>query len=103
MSTQPLRKSEKNQEVINEAIAQLQQGRSNAHGSFSLAESAAVETTVVALTCSENSHVNITPTNGNAGNIVRTSDVSVTAGVKQFVVSHGANSVTCTFTYSLNG
>ncbi len=104
MAAIPLRREERDPGKINEAISQLQQGRSNAHGTFALDDDgAATTTTVVALTCSSASHVNITPTNAAAANMIRGADVFVTPGNGSFVVTHGATSSTLNFSYSING
>lgn len=104
MTATPLRREERDPNRINEAIQQLQQGRSNAHGSFSLtSDNVATSTVVTAITCADASHVNLTPTNANAANMIRTADVYVVAGNKSFTVYHAATNLSCTFTYSING
>ena len=104
MSARPLRRDERDQNQINEAIQQLQRGRINAHGTFTLDDdNVAVSTAVDAITCAENTDVNITPTNANAANMIRTADVYVVAGAKSFTVYHDATALTCTFSYSING
>ena len=104
MSTRPLRREEKDPRRICEAIEQLQQGRSNAHGTASLTDDGAATTTVVvAPTCSANSHVNLSPTNDNAANAIRTTDLYWVAGNGSFTVHHAASALARTFTYSING
>lgn len=104
MPTIPLRRVERDPNKVNEAIRALQEGRSNAHGTFSITnDGVATSTSVDALTCSDESHVGITPTNANAGNLVRTSDVYVVPGNKSFTVYHGATSNASTFTYEVQG
>lgn len=104
MTTRPLRRNETDPRRICEAVEQLQQGRSNAHGSFVLdSGGVATTTTVSAPTCSSNSHVNITPTNADAANAIRTTDLYVTPGDGSFVVTHAASALTRNFTYSING
>lgn len=104
MPTVPLRRVERDPNRINEAIRSLQEGRSNAHGTFSLTDDNATTSTVVdALTCSDESCVSITPTNANAANHQRNNDVYVVAGNKSFTVYHGATALSCTFAYSVQG
>jgi hypothetical protein len=104
MTTRPIRRDEPDLKRICEAIEQLQQGRSNAHGTLTLTDDGvATTTTVSAPTCSEFSHVNITPTNANAANAIQTTDVYVTPGNGSFVVTHAASALSRTFTYSING
>lgn len=104
MSTRPLRREEMNLKEICSAVAQLQQGRSNAHGSFTLDDDGvATSTAVTAPTCSANSHVNITATNANGGNKMRTADFYVVADNGSFTVHHAATALSCTYTYSING
>src|SRR6478609_5300072 len=101
MSTRPLRREETDLKRICEAVEQLQQGRSNAHGSFTLTDDGvATTTTVVAPTCSSNSHVNITPTTSDAAAL---GVLWVVAGNGSFVVHHTATANTCSYTYSING
>lgn len=104
MTTPALSLAEQSLQRITQAIIALQQGRSNAHGSFTLATSPATSTVVTAPNCSEDSTVLITATTANAANIQRTSDLFVTAGTKQFTVTHGATANSdCTFSYAIQG
>ena len=58
----------------------------------------------VAKVADSDSTVLITPTTANAANIQRMSDLFVTAGTKQFTVTHGATANSdCTFTYAIQG
>jgi hypothetical protein len=104
MTIRPIRREERDPRRINEAIEQLMQGRSNAHGSFALTDDGVATSTVVtAPTCASASDVNITPTNANAANAIRTTDLYVVAGNGSFTVHHAASALSRTFTYSING
>jgi hypothetical protein len=97
-------REETNPKRIIEAIEQLAQGRSNAHGTFTLtADGVATSTVVTAPTCGSASHVNITPTNANAANAIRTTDLYVVAANGSFTVHHAASALSRTFSYSVNG
>jgi hypothetical protein len=85
---------------VNHTIRQITEGRSNAHGTFTLAVSPATSTTVTATTCGAGSHVSITPTNANAAALAA---VSVVAGNGQFVVTHTASALSCTFSFGIIG
>jgi hypothetical protein len=101
MSTRPIRRDESDPKRICEAIEQLQQGRSNAHGTFVLDDDGvATTTTVLAPTCSEFSHVNITPTSADAAAM---GVLRVVPGNGSFVVHHATTVLTCSYTYSING
>jgi predicted phosphoribosyltransferase len=101
MSTRPLRREENDLKRICEAVEQLQQGRSNAHGTFTLTDDGvATTTTVSAPTCSEFSHVNITPTTADAAAL---GVLRVVADNGSFVVHHATTVLTCSYTYSING
>lgn len=101
MSTRPLRREETDLRRICEAVEQLQQGRSNAHGSFTLTDDGvATTTTVLAPTCGSGSHVNITPTTADAAAL---GALRVVAGNGSFVVHHATTVNTCSYTYSING
>jgi hypothetical protein len=101
MSTRPLRREENDLKRICEAVEQLQQGRSNAHGTFTLTDDGvATTTTVSAPTCSEFSHVNITPTTADAAAL---GVLRVVAAGGSFTVHHTATALTCSYTYSING
>lgn len=84
----------------NHAIRQLMEGRSNAHGSFTLDTTPATSTVVPAPTCGAGSHVSITPTNAAAAAL---SNVYVTAANGQFTVSHDATASSCTFSFGFIG
>lgn len=101
MPTRPLRREERDLNRVNEAVAQLQQGRSNAHGSFTLEDDGIeTETVVTAPTCADGSHVNITPTSADAAAL---GVLLVVAGNGFFTVTHPTTTDTCTYTYSING
>lgn len=103
MTTEPLNRMEKNLTRICDAIAQLQQGRSNSHGSFTLG-TGVTSTVVTSRTCSTGTDVSVTPLTANAGNIIRTADFWIVPGNGSFTVHH-ANTANadCNFTYSVNG
>lgn len=91
-----LSSDEKNQQVINDAIRQLQQGRSNAVGTVTLTANAA-STVVTAPNCGPNSAVFLFPRTANAAAIVAATYVSaVVAG--SFTVTH-TNSATADKTF----
>lgn len=101
MTTRPLRRDEHDLRRVCEAVEQLQQGRSNAHGSFTLTDDGvATTTTVVAPTCASASHVNITPTTADAAAL---GVLRVVADNGSFVVHHATTVATCSYTYSING
>lgn len=79
---------EKKLDVINQAIRELQQGRNNATGSFTLTPSA-TSTIVQAPTCSPTSFVYISPQTSDAANDMATT--WTVAGSGQFVVHHANN------------
>lgn len=104
MTMEPLRSEENDLRRIVRAISQLIQGRSNGHGNFSLTDdNSATSTQVTAINCKDVSHINITPQNANAANMVRTADVYVVPGNGSFTVYHAATSSTCNFSFSING
>lgn len=104
MTTTPIGRNERQPERIADAIIKLQQGRSNAHGSFTLAVSPATSTVVTAPNCAQDSHVSITPTTANAANLQRTSDLYVTAQNGQFTVTHAADAnVDNSYSYAIQG
>jgi hypothetical protein len=101
MPTNALRKDERDPLRISEAVSQLQQGRSNAHGTFTLDDDGvATSTVVVAPTCSSVSHVNITPTTADAAAL---GVLRVVADNGSFTVHHATTTDTCSYTYSING
>lgn len=81
--------AEQSKFIQNAAIAQLQQGRSNAVGSVTLTAGAAT-TTVTAPNCSVSSAVLLFPTTANAAAIVAATYVS-TISNGSFVVTHTNN------------
>jgi hypothetical protein len=101
MSTRPLRREERDLKRICEAVEQLQQGRSNAHGSFSIDnDGVATSVIVTAPTCGAASHVAFTPTNSGGGNLW---PVWIVAANGSFTFFHPAETDACTFTFAING
>ena len=102
MTTVAIRGKETNPQRIIQAIRDLQQGRSNAHGTFTLTgDGSATSLQVSAPTCAAGSQVNITATTANAAAI---SGVYVVAANGSFTVHHATtNNSDCTFTWSING
>ena len=85
--------AEKNPLIVNTAIKQLIEGRSNAVGTVTLTTLAV--TTVVAPTCGPQSAVFLFPTTANAAAAVTTVSVpstNITGG--QFIVNHAINANT---------
>ncbi len=105
MTTRGLALTEKSTRVVNHAIRELQRGRNNAHGSFTLnGNSSDTEITVTALNCSANSHVSVAPTTANAAGQFTSGDMYWVAGNGSFIVTHGATSNNDeTFTYGIVG
>lgn len=103
MSTVALRGTETRLQRIVQAIRDLQQGRSNAHGAFTLTgDGAATSLVVTAQTCAAGSHVNVTPTTANAAALM--TGLYTIAADASFTVRHAAtNDGDCTFTWSING
>jgi hypothetical protein len=89
MPWQGLSVKDSNQQTINQAIGQLGQGRSNAHGTVTLNVGPATSTTVTTAVCSALSTVHLHPTTANAAASVPTN--SVTASNGSFVINHAAN------------
>jgi hypothetical protein len=79
---------EKNADTVNQAIRELQNGRNNATGSFTLTANA-TSTTVQAPNCSPTSFVFLSAQTPDAANDAATT--SVIAGSGQFVVTHASN------------
>lgn len=101
MSTPALSPTETRPDKIAQAIRNLQAGRSNATGSFTLTANATT-TTVTAPNCAPTSTVNWSPTTANAANDMATT--SAVAGNGQFVVTHANNARTDrTFSYAVVG
>ena len=102
MTTRAIRNTETSLQRICEAIAQLQQGRSNAHGKVTLPVSPATSVVVSAPTCSDASDVNITPLTLNAGSVW---PIWVVPGNGSFTIywSPATANSDCTFSWSVNG
>jgi hypothetical protein len=105
MTARPIRRDEKDLSEICKAIQQLQQGRSNAHGTFTLDDDGvATSTAVTSINCGENSHVSIAPTNAfAAAMLAAAAGIYVVAANGSFTVHHGTTTDECTFTYAING
>lgn len=105
MAIAPLRRQERNQDIINERIRDLMEGRRNAHGELDIDnDGVATSTTVSAPTCSSESHVSITPLDANAAALVGSANsVYVVPANGQFVVYHDATSNASAFRWSLHG
>lgn len=103
MSTISIRGNETSVPRIVQAIRDLQQGRSNAHGTFTLTgNGAATSLAVTAETCASGSHVNVTATTANAAALM--TGLYVVAANGSFTVHHATtNNSDCTFTWSING
>lgn len=94
---------EKNQDTINQAIRELQQGRDNASGTLTLAVSPATTTTVSNPVCSPTSAVLLTPQTADAAAALATTYVS-TVAKGQFTLTHTASAqVDRTFFYRISG
>lgn len=95
---------EKNQDVINQAVAQLQQGRDNATGTVTLTAGAA-STVVKAPNCSPSSGVFLFPQTANAAAAVATTYIPASAvGKGQFTITHANNAqVDKIFFYRVSG
>jgi hypothetical protein len=92
---------EQKSDVVNQSIRELQNGRNNATGSFTLTPSATT-TTVLAVNCSPSSFVFLSPQTQDAANDMATT--SIVAGKGQFVVTHANNArVDRTFGYVVLG
>lgn len=92
---------QKNTDQVNQAIRELQNGRNNATGSFTLTASA-TSTTVPFPNCSPTSFVFISPQTQHAANDMATT--SIVAGKGQFVVTHANNArVDRTFGFAVFG
>ena len=101
MTTAALSLNETDQRRINHAIQQLQQGRNNAHGSFTLSVSPATSVSVSAPNCAAGCHVSVTPTSANAADVT---GLYVTATNGSFTVTHDATvNADCTFTFGIVG
>lgn len=95
---------EKNSDVVNQAVAQLQQGRDNATGTVTLAAGAA-STVVKAPNCSPSSGVFLEPTTANAAAALATTYVPIATVAKgQFTIVHANNAqIDKTFFYRVSG
>ncbi len=105
MTTQALSLVENRQRTINHAIRELQRGRSNAHGTFTLnGNNSDTELVVSAPNCATGSHVSITPKSANAAAQWAGGDMYIVTGNQQFTVTHGTTSNSDeTFTYGIVG
>jgi hypothetical protein len=95
---------ERNSDVVNQAINQLQQGRDNASGTVTLAGGIATTTVVPAVNCSPTSGVQLTPITADAAAAIATTYISaVLKG--QFTITHVADNVHLdrTFFYRVHG
>jgi hypothetical protein len=103
MTIKPISRNEKNLGVIVDAIQQITQGRSNAHGTFTLG-TGVTTTTVTAINCSENSCISVTPKTANAATACQDGAFYIVPGNGSFVVHHASTANTdCDFHYSING
>jgi hypothetical protein len=95
---------EKNQDVINQAIAQLQQGRDNASGTVTLTANSG-STTVAAPTCSPSSSVFLQELTADAAAARFTAPYVLPVAQKgQFVLNHANNTQNDrTFFYRISG
>jgi hypothetical protein len=85
--------AEKNPLIVNTAIKQLIEGRSNAVGTVTL--TTGITTTVTAVTCGPQSAVFLFPTTANAAAAVTTVSVPSTNIIRgQFIVNHASNANT---------
>jgi hypothetical protein len=84
---------EKNSDVVNQAVRELQNGRDNASGVVTLATGAST-TTVKAVNCSPTSSVLMFPATAHAAAEVTTTYVlQANIGKAQFIISHANNAV----------
>ena len=79
---------EKNQDTINQAIRELQNGRNNATGTVTL-NAGATSTVVQAPTCSPTSYVWLSPQTFDAANDMATTWTVAAKG--QFTINHANN------------
>lgn len=95
---------EKNQDTINQAIRELQNGRDNASGSVTLAASAST-TVVAAPNCSTTSAVFLFPQTAHAGAELAAGGCYVSAtAAGEFTITHANNAqVDRTFFYRISG
>lgn len=92
--------AERNLRVILDIIRQMQRGRSNANGTFTLATSPATSTSVTDDNCQANSHVSVTPKTANA----RATAIYVVPAAGSFTAYHSATASTdCTYSYAIVG
>lgn len=92
---------ERNQDVVNQSIRELQAGRNNAGGTFTCTPSAG-STTVLAPNCSATSVVLVSPLTAHAATELAT--MWFTPGKGQFVVNHSNSAVADrTFGYATFG
>lgn len=101
MTARVVNRNEQDLTVFALAINELTQGRSNAHGTFTI--TASTTTTVVTnANCAAASHVGITATTANAAAALATTHITAANG--SFTVTHANNAqVDRTFTYAIQG
>jgi hypothetical protein len=93
---------EKNQDTINQAIAQLQQGRDNGSGTVTL--TTGTSTAVPAVNCSPTSGVQLTAATSDAALALAAGTMWVSAvGKGQFTITHAAGAADRTFFYRIHG
>lgn len=93
MTIQTLQPSERDIGVIVRTIIELCKGRSNAIGTVTLTANAAA-TTVPAPTCSDTSHVLLTPLTAHAAAELGNGTLYVNAGREIFTITHANNGQT---------
>lgn len=103
MTARVVNRDERDLTVITLAINELTQGRSNAHGTFTLTTSTST-TAVTNANCSSASCVKITPTTANAAAEIGNGTLYITAANGSFTVTHASNAQTDrSFTYAIQG
>lgn len=103
MTARVVNRDEKDPSIFALAINELAQGRSNAHGTFTLTASAA-STVVTNANCAAASCVMVTPTTLNASAEFANGTLYITAANGSFTVTHANNSQTDRiFTYAIQG
>lgn len=104
MPTPPIARNEKAPERITRAIEELQQGRSNAHGTVTLDTDPATSTVVQTKNCGDGSHVDLTPTTANAAALAGGGTIYIVAAKGSFTIHHVADANNDnTFTYAIQG
>lgn len=90
--------------VLIDTLRQMQRGRSNAHGEFSLAVSGATSTSITDTNCQEASHVATTPKTSHASAVIGAGGFYIVPAAGAFTVHHTSTASTdCTFRYSICG